>query len=64
MTLDDYLHTHRIRLKDFSALTGISYSRLHGYRSGRRNPELATAIKIEDATGGKVTVRELLVVSE
>jgi DNA-binding transcriptional regulator YdaS (Cro superfamily) len=60
MRLKAYLLTRDIRLTDFAAGMGVKITTAHGWVSGRRTPSAKQAVRIEDATNGEVTVRDLL----
>jgi DNA-binding transcriptional regulator YdaS (Cro superfamily) len=60
MTLEKYLKENKILKKDFAKKIGILPSYLSNILSGNRNAGLCLAIRIEDATSGKVTCRDML----
>jgi transcriptional regulator with XRE-family HTH domain len=60
MNLRDYLSAETISLTEFAARLGVPITTAHGYVSGRRMPPLDAAVRIEELTGGAVTVRDLL----
>ena len=43
-----------------SRLVGIHQSMICHYHAGRRRPSPEVALRIEEATGGEVTLREIL----
>jgi len=59
MDLSEFLKINNLSLWEFSQSTGISYVTLKSVINGRE-PMLSTAIRIEDATFGKVTCREIM----
>ena len=59
MTLDDYLHKHRLPLRVFAEQLGASINAVHHWRKGQRMPRPAMAAKIIEITGGAVTLPDL-----
>jgi transcriptional regulator with XRE-family HTH domain len=59
MNLETWQKQNNISDKELAAKVGIHVSFLSHIRAGRKSPSLNTALKIESATGGNVTVREL-----
>ena len=59
MTLDEFLSAERGRQVKLARRLGVASSTISDIRSGRSAPSLDLAIRIEDATGGQVTAREL-----
>jgi len=60
MTLEKYLKKNKITLTDFSKDTQISLSMISRIISRNRRPSPQKALRIENATGGKVSRLELL----
>lgn len=60
MTLKDYLHQNKLSLKAFGDRCGISAPTVLRVRDGRNIPSRRTIQAIVDATGGTVTVQELI----
>lgn len=60
MTLREYLDREQLSLTDFAGQLRVPVTTAHGYVSARRTPSLEMAVRIEDLTGGKVSVRDLL----
>lgn len=58
MRLSEYLKNSDKAL--FAEGIGVSRQALHNYISGKHMPNLKTAWIIEEATGGRVTIKELL----
>lgn len=58
--LANYLKDKRIKQKDFAETIGVSEGYLSQMCKGTHSPSLSMAIRIEDATGGAVAVRDLL----
>ena len=56
MQLIDYIHS--VTAREFARQTGLSKRTAHAYTSRQRVPSPKTAMLIERATGGKVTMRE------
>jgi transcriptional regulator with XRE-family HTH domain len=59
MELKEYLNQNDISVLDFSEEIGISFSAVYGYLMGRGRPTRANAQKIEKATRGIVTAKEM-----
>jgi DNA-binding transcriptional regulator YdaS (Cro superfamily) len=59
MRLDDYLIKNRINIKQFSKLTGLSRGAIYNILNYKKI-FLETAMIIEKATDGQVTVYDLL----
>lgn len=63
MDLATYLSEQKsakgMTLTGLAQAVGLSPSQLHDIKSGRRRAPLAVALKIEDATLGAVSVRDL-----
>jgi transcriptional regulator with XRE-family HTH domain len=68
MTLHDYLKAEKaacgLTLEAFAARCGLDVSHLHNIKTKRRVPSMAMAVRIRDATGGKVTLDDLAPPSE
>ncbi|HQT89117.1 MAG TPA: helix-turn-helix transcriptional regulator [Acidiphilium sp.] len=58
MKLSDYLSSQNVRLSDFARQIDEPVSKVHDWKTGRRNPRLDVAAKIERATGGMVTASD------
>ena len=58
--LEIFLQERGRTLSWFAQKLGCSVSHLHDIKTGRGKPSLPLAAKIEDATGGQVTMRDLL----
>jgi predicted transcriptional regulator len=59
MTLREYLDKNAMSPLDFSRLVKISNTAIYKYLKGRK-PQRRLAFKIEKATNGEVSARELL----
>lgn len=60
MTLRDYLDQNRLSLKAFGDLCGLSAPTVLRIRDGRNIPSRKTLNAIVRATGGVVTVQDLI----
>ena len=60
MDLATYLRKRGVPLADIQRATQISYPVLHRYKSGRRCKSAENARRIERATGGRVTVADMM----
>ena len=60
MTLDQYLSTTDITAADFGAMIGLSGASVSRIRKGEQNIKLDLAGLIEEKSGGKVRVADLL----
>jgi len=60
MTLNKYLATASITAADFGILVGLSGASMSRIRKGEQNITLDLAGLIEDKSGGKVRVADLL----
>lgn len=58
MILKEYLQKSGTSAERFSVRSGVPFSSLYAYMSGRRKPSQSAAEKIEKASQGKVTVME------
>ena len=66
MQLAPYLESKKpdgLTLSKLARLAKVGLSHLHDIKTGRRVPSLAVAVRIEMATDGQVTPRELFEVS-
>jgi DNA-binding transcriptional regulator YdaS (Cro superfamily) len=54
MTLSDYLKRTNTSMTAFAASIGVSLSSVHGWTTGRRNPEIRSLLAMERVTGGAV----------
>jgi transcriptional regulator with XRE-family HTH domain len=54
MRLADYLKKHGLSDKDFAEKTGLHYTEVWNYRTGRRMPRADKVAAIEKATRGAV----------
>jgi len=59
MKLLEYLEKANLSTEEFARIIGISTTGMFHYLAGRRRPSQKTAIKIEKATQGHVTVKDL-----
>lgn len=59
-TLQNYLNDSKITQRKFSESLGIHYMYLNQIVNGTRRPSPNLALRIEQATDGQVTLRELL----
>lgn len=55
MKLSDYLTEHDLTYREFAARCGRSVFQVHRWATGRRVPDVASAVAIERATEGRVT---------
>lgn len=60
MELDYYLFKNKIKHKDFAQIIGIMPHRLSVLIHKKASPNLVTAIKIHEATQGKVSYKEMV----
>lgn len=60
MRLQDYISDQKIRQNALADRVGISTAFMSQICNGIRRPGADIALKIEEVTGGKVTVLELL----
>jgi hypothetical protein len=60
MRLREFFQKNQISMKVFSEEWGFSYSYIRLISCGRRVPSLSMAIRITEATKGKVTPLDLL----
>ena len=59
MKLDNYLSEYKITNNDLAKRVGVHFSTISYIRSGKRRPSPDLALKIEQETDGKVTIRDL-----
>lgn len=64
MTLADYIAASRGTASDLARKLGVSPSTVSRWAHGKMAPPLAMAARIERATDGAVTVRDLMPVAE
>lgn len=57
--LEKYLKTYKIKQKEFAKLIKVSAVMVHYIIKGKKTPSLKTALKIEQATNGEVSVQKL-----
>lgn len=55
-----YLKRHKISDADFGKLIGMGRQSVWRLAEGKNTPNVFTAMKIMDATGGKLTLKDLL----
>jgi DNA-binding transcriptional regulator YdaS (Cro superfamily) len=60
MDLKTYTETAKVRQKDLAARVGCRQPTISQILTGTRRPSPDLALRIQRATGGKVTVMELL----
>ena len=60
MTLSDYKERQRMTLAQMAELLGISLGYASDLVNGKSGCSLELAVRIEEATGGKVRCRDLL----
>jgi hypothetical protein len=60
MTLSAYLKREKITIKEFCKIHGFGYGHIRHIKEGCANPSAELALRIEQATGGKVDRLELL----
>jgi DNA-binding transcriptional regulator YdaS (Cro superfamily) len=60
MKLVEFLNTENVTQRKMAGDVGVHYQYLHAIIHGTRRPSPDLALKIEQATEGKVTLRELL----
>lgn len=60
MNLATYLESQKIKPAQFAALIGVPASTISRILRGDREPRLSTAQKISQATGGKVSLSDLV----
>lgn len=62
MTLLDFIRTSNFTFATFADAIGETENIVRKWAYRQRQPSLPRAVKVEKATGGKVTARDLLVV--
>ena len=60
MRLKEYLDKENLTIRAFASIVGISGCYVHNLLSGRKNPSLPLAKRINIVTKGKVSIEELL----
>lgn len=60
MRLADYLEKHGLSDKDFAVRTGLHYTEVWNYRTGRRQPGAKKVAAIEQATDGQVRAKDFV----
>ena len=60
MRLEEYLDKYRETVAEFSKETKMSIQTLYNIMNGTKNTRLVNAMKIEQATRGEVTYKDLL----
>lgn len=60
MKLVDYLEKYSVNKKAFAEKIGIHHVAFYRIVTGKQQPTLKTALKIEEATNGQVNCRDLL----
>lgn len=60
MDLKTYIETFGFTQAHFASLVDVEVSAINNYLAGIRCPKGPIAIRIEDVTGKKVTIRELI----
>lgn len=63
MTLLEYIRTSDYTFASFAEKIGETENIVRKWAYRQRQPSLPNAIKVEDATGGKVPPRNMLIVS-
>lgn len=64
MDLKKYVESTGLQKKAFAHMLGISVFALSNYMHRRRTPTLQIADRIIEVTNGKVTIKDLLVMSK
>jgi transcriptional regulator with XRE-family HTH domain len=59
MHLKEYLGFRKINMREFSRRAQVSPSHIHNICSGKKNPSLPLAKRIQQLTDGKVTLDDL-----
>jgi DNA-binding XRE family transcriptional regulator len=59
MELKEYLKSRNLSIEEFSEITNLHRNTIYCCIRQKTEPKLTTALKIADATKGKVTMREL-----
>lgn len=60
MRLSDYLKKKGLSDKAFAEMTGLHYTEVWNYRTGRRLPRADKVAAIEEATRGRVRARDFV----
>lgn len=60
MELKLYLVKNRITIKEFCERIGYSRNQISGIANGKLKPSMRLAKVIEEATGGEVTIEDLM----
>lgn len=60
MRLDKYMKDKCVNKNEFSKKLGVSYPTLANIVAGKGDIHLATAVRIEELTEGKVTCKDLV----
>lgn len=60
MTLEEYLKAEGMNASAFAKLLNVTPSTVTRWLTTDRKPDLELMVKIEDATGGKVTMRDFV----
>lgn len=60
MDLKKYLNKYCIKQSAFAKKVGLTYVTIYNIKNGKTRPSQESALKIEKATGGLVTVNELV----
>lgn len=59
MLLQDYLESRQFTYKEFAKMADVTPQTIYNYIHGRRKPTLEVALRIEEATKGKVSAKDL-----
>lgn len=60
MKLHDYLKKEGETRRSFAQKAGISRAMVSHIATGRATPSIETALRIQEATGGEVTAKDLI----
>ena len=60
MKLAEYLRKNNITHGEFACMVGVQRPHITHILNGRKNPSIELAVRIEDATNGKVTLKDLM----
>jgi transcriptional regulator with XRE-family HTH domain len=60
MKLSDYLSSHGLTYRAFSARTGFDVAQIHRWATGKRSPGLEDAARIRSMTDGEVSFEDFL----
>lgn len=58
MTLAEYLEKHGLSDKEFAEKSGLHFTEVWNYRTGRRQPRAKNVAAIEKATNGQVRAKD------